>query len=73
MGRASDKLRTLIASVARGGEERDEGIVVERLDEVVVEARLLRAAAVLLLAVPRDGDDDGVLAALLPPESEATS
>ena len=49
-------------------QERKQGVVVERLDEVMVEARFLRAAAVLVLAVAGDGDDDGVLAALFPPE-----
>ena len=45
-----------------------EGVVVDGLDQVVVEARLPRAAAVLVLAVARDGDDDRVPAALVPPE-----
>ena len=40
-------------------QEREQGVEVDRLDQVVVEARLLRAAAGLLLAVAGDGDDDG--------------
>ena len=39
-------------------DERDERVEHDRLDEVVVEPRLLRAAAVLLPAVTRHGDDD---------------
>jgi hypothetical protein len=37
--------------LARLGEHRDEGVVVNRLNEVLVETRLARATAVLLLAV----------------------
>ena len=55
----------LSATCPMSGEERVE---VDRLDQVMVEPRLARAAAGLLLPVARDGDDDGVLAALLSPQ-----
>ena len=46
--------------------QRQKGVVVERFDEMVVEARLLRSSPVLFTAVAGDRNDDGVLAARLP-------
>ena len=37
-------------------------VEIDRLDEVVIEARLASATAVFFLAVTRDRDDEGVLA-----------
>src|SRR6478609_3881899 len=55
-------------STVPGRKQREQGIVVERLREVEVEARTLRPAAVLVLAVPGDGNNHGILAALFLPE-----
>ena len=45
-------------------EEREQGVEIDGLDQVVVEARLLRAASGLLVAVAGDGDEQGLRADL---------
>src|SRR5262249_21606560 len=48
-----------------------QGTRLDRLDEVLVEAGFLRAAAVVLLAPPRHGDDEGAPAPGLLPDAAA--
>src|SRR4051812_29665833 len=53
---------------AGAGEERDERVEIDGLHEMVVEPRLAGTAAVFVLAISRDGDDDGGRAARFFPE-----
>src|SRR6202034_4123825 len=41
-------------------DQRDEGVIIDGLDQVVVEARLSGAEAILVLAVAGDGDDHDI-------------
>ena len=50
-----------VSSRTLAEQDRDQGVVVDGLDQVVVEAGLAGAAPVLLLAVAGDGDDDASL------------
>src|SRR4029078_5397310 len=47
---------------AQGAEQCDQRRVIDRLDQVAVEAGFLGFAAVLLLAPAREGDEDDILA-----------
>ncbi len=50
-------------------QESRERVKIDRLDEVMIEARFAGPTAVVLLAVTRDGDDDTVLAGIVFPEN----
>src|SRR5262249_3334877 len=55
-----------LASV-RPTEERQEGVEIHGLDEVMVEPRGERPPPVLILSIPGDCDDDGILMDFVPP------
>src|SRR5438270_2873536 len=50
------------------GEQEDQGLEIDGLDQVMVEPRLAGPPSVLLMTVAGDGDDAGVPAAVLGPE-----
>jgi hypothetical protein len=65
---ALDGDNTSAAAIPALRQQRQQGVLIKRLDQMKVKARLLRPPPVLVLAVTRNGHKEGILAAYFLPK-----
>ena len=69
---AADARRQVLRPLERG-QEREDGVGIDGLDHVVIEARLAGEAACLVLGIAGDGNEQGVAKLGLLANRRATS